>query len=61
MSNWDWFLTIELCLMLAAAVFAIVFSLIRGKRKGRSPSCGAGCANCAMRECCHKAGREVGS
>jgi hypothetical protein len=53
------FLTIGICLVLAAVVFAIVFSLIRDKRKGRSPSCGAGCENCAMHGCCHKA-KEAG-
>lgn len=46
-------LTIGILLVLAAAVFAIVFSLLRDKRKGRS-SCGSGCAHCPMSGKCHK-------
>ena len=45
-------LTIGILLVLAAAVFAIVFSLIREKKKGRS-SCGGGCAHCPMAGECH--------
>ena len=46
-------LTIAILLMLAAAVFAIVFSLIRDRKKGRS-SCGSGCAHCPMAGKCHQ-------
>ena len=55
MFDWikDNLLTIGILLVLGAAVFAIVFSLIREKRKGRS-SCGGGCAHCPMADSCHK-------
>ena len=47
----DWIrenlVTIGILLVLGAAVFAIVFSMIRNKRKGQS-SCGGGCAHCPM-------------
>ena len=46
-------LTIAILLVLAAAVFAIVFSLIRDRKKGRS-SCGSGCAHCPMTGKCHQ-------
>ena len=46
-------LTIGILLVLAAAVFAIVFSLIRDRKKGLS-SCGGGCAHCPMAGSCHK-------
>jgi len=46
-------LTIAILLVLAGAVFAIVFSLIRDKRKGRT-SCGNNCAHCAMAGTCHR-------
>ena len=46
--------TILVVLILAAAVFAIVRSLIRNKKKGKS-SCGCNCAHCAMAgTCCQK-------
>jgi hypothetical protein len=50
-------LTIGILLVLAAAVFAIVFSLIREKKKGRS-SCGGGCAHCPMAGSCHNRAAE---
>jgi hypothetical protein len=55
MFDWirDNLLTIGILLVLAAAVFAIVFSLIRSKKKGRS-SCGGGCAHCPMAGKCHQ-------
>ena len=55
MFDWlkDNILTIGILLILAAAVFAIVFSLIRDKKKGRS-SCGNNCAHCAMAGKCHQ-------
>jgi hypothetical protein len=46
-------LTIAILLVLAAAVFAIVFTMIRSKRKGRS-SCGCNCAHCPMSGKCHQ-------
>jgi hypothetical protein len=46
-------LTIAILLVLAGAVFAIVFSLIRDKRKGRT-SCGNNCAHCAMAGKCRQ-------
>lgn len=46
-------LTIGILLVLAGAVSAVVFSLIRNHKKGRTP-CGCGCKDCAMRGCCHK-------
>ena len=49
----DNLLTIAILLGLAAAVFAIVFSLIRDRKKGRS-SCGSGCAHCPMAGKCHQ-------
>jgi hypothetical protein len=53
----DWIrenlLTIGILLVLAAAVTAIVVSLIRGRKKGRS-SCGSGCAHCPMAGKCHQ-------
>ncbi|MBQ6078180.1 MAG: FeoB-associated Cys-rich membrane protein [Clostridia bacterium] len=54
MFDWigDHLLTIGILLVLAAAVFAIVFSLIREKKKGRS-SCGCSCAHCPMAGKCH--------
>ena len=45
--------TILVVLVLAAAVLAIVRSLIRNKKKGKS-SCGCNCAHCAMAGTCHK-------
>ena len=51
-------LTIGVILVLAAIVFAIVFSMIRDKRKGRS-SCGSGCAHCPMAGKCHQRTAEV--
>jgi hypothetical protein len=53
----DWIrenlLTIGILLVLAAAVSAIIVSLIRSKRKGRS-SCAGGCAHCPMAGKCHQ-------
>ena len=44
--------TILVVLVLAAVVFAIVRSLIRNKKKGKS-TCGCNCAHCAMAGTCH--------
>jgi len=55
MSEWikENLLTIVILIALAAAVSAIVISLIRDRRKGRS-SCGSGCAHCPMAGKCHQ-------
>ncbi len=45
--------TVLVGLALAAIVFAIVRSLIRDKRKGKT-SCGCNCAHCAMAGTCHQ-------
>lgn len=45
--------TIIVCIGLLAAVAASVFSMIRSKRKGKSP-CGCGCTNCSAQGFCHK-------
>lgn len=45
--------TIFICLVLIVIVAAIIRSLIRDKKRGKS-SCGAGCAHCAMSGSCHK-------
>ena len=45
--------TILICLVLLLVVAAIVRSLIRDKKQGKS-SCGAGCAHCAMSGSCHR-------
>ena len=55
MFDWirDNLLTIIILSILAAAIFAIILSLIRDKRKGRT-SCGNNCAHCAMAGKCHQ-------
>ena len=45
--------TIIVCIGLLAAVAASVFSMIRSKKKGKSP-CGCGCTNCSAQGFCHK-------
>ena len=44
--------TILVLLGLLAILGAIVWSMIRKKKRGET-SCGCGCSNCAMRETCH--------
>ncbi|MCI8801251.1 FeoB-associated Cys-rich membrane protein [Acetatifactor muris] len=44
--------TIIISVILIAVVAAIVTSMIRNKKKGKS-SCGCGCANCPMGAACH--------
>ena len=39
--------TIIICAVLVLIVAAIIFKLVRDKRKGKS-SCGCNCAHCAM-------------
>ncbi len=44
--------TIIICTILTAIVEAIIFSLVRNKKKGKS-SCGCGCSTCPMNGTCH--------
>lgn len=44
--------TIVISAVLIIMVAAVVASMVRGKRKGKS-SCGCGCAGCAMNGACH--------
>ena len=44
--------TILICLVLAAAVVGIIVSLVKDKKKGKS-SCGCNCAHCSMAGSCH--------
>lgn len=44
--------TIIICAVLIAIVAAIIVSMVRNKKKGKS-SCGCGCAGCAMSGSCH--------
>ena len=50
--------TIIISAVLVFVVAAILVSMIRGKRKGKS-SCGCGCAGCAMNGACHPAKPET--
>lgn len=45
--------TVLVCAVLAVIVIAIVISMIRQKRNGKS-SCYCGCAGCPMSGECHK-------
>lgn len=45
--------TIIICAVLIAVVSAIIVSMIKNKKKGKS-SCGCGCADCPMNDNCHK-------
>lgn len=45
--------TILISLLLIGVVAAILFSLRRNRRKGKS-TCGCNCAHCAMAGSCHK-------
>lgn len=47
--------TLIVSAILIAAVTAVVLSMIRGRKKGKS-SCGCGCADCALRSSCHSEG-----
>ena len=44
--------TIIICAVLIAVVSAIIVSMIKNKKKGKS-SCGCGCADCPMSGSCH--------
>lgn len=43
--------TIIICAVLIAIVTAIIISMVKNKRRGKSASCG--CANCPMSGDCH--------
>lgn len=47
----DWLIsnlsTIIICLILAAVVGLIIFSMVKDKKKGKS-SCGCNCSDCPM-------------
>lgn len=45
------FSTIVICLILLAVIGAILVSIIRNKKKGKT-SCGCGCDACAAKDCC---------
>ena len=44
--------TIMICVALIAVVAAIIVSMVKNRRKGKS-SCGCGCADCPMSGSCH--------
>ncbi len=50
--------TIIISAVLIFAVAAVIASMVRSKRKGKS-SCGCGCAGCAMNGACHLAEPET--
>ena len=50
--------TIIISAVLVLVVAAIIVSMVRSKRKGKS-SCGCGCAGCAMNGACHPAKPEA--
>ena len=45
--------TIIVCVVLIAVVAAIIFSMVRNRKKGKA-SCGCGCSNCPMSGSCNK-------
>ncbi len=45
--------TILICFVLILIVAAIIFNMVRNKKKGKS-SCGGGCQGCPMSGSCHK-------
>ncbi len=45
--------TIVICLVLAAVVCAVILSLLRAKKQGKT-SCGCGCSGCPSAGICHK-------
>ncbi|PKM71831.1 MAG: FeoB-associated Cys-rich membrane protein [Firmicutes bacterium HGW-Firmicutes-16] len=44
--------TIIISLLLIAAVYGIIVSMLKNKKKGKS-SCGCNCGNCPMSGSCH--------
>ena len=56
---WNWITdnigTILICLVLIAIVTAIIISMVKKKKKGKSVVCSCGnCQGCAMHGSCHK-------
>lgn len=49
--------TILVSAVLIIIVAAVIVSMVRGKKQGKS-SCGCGCAGCAMNGTCHSAKSE---
>ncbi len=49
--------TILISAVLIIMVAAVIVSMVRGKKQGKS-SCGCGCAGCAMNGTCHSAKSE---
>ena len=52
-------LTANLSTLLIAAglllvIAAVIWVLVRDKKKGKSPCCGGHCASCPMGDSCHK-------
>lgn len=45
--------TIAICILLIIIVSAIIRTIYKNKKKGKS-SCGCNCAHCAMAGSCHK-------
>lgn len=45
--------TFIVAVVLVAIIVLIIAKLIRDKKQGKI-SCGCGCANCAMKDKCHK-------
>ena len=43
--------TIIICAILLAAVIAVIVSMVRKKKQGKS-TCGCGCADCPMGDFC---------
>ena len=43
---------ILVCLALGGIVFAIIFSMVRSRKKGKT-SCGCDCGHCALHGSCH--------
>lgn len=44
--------TIMICAVLLAVVAAIIVSMVKNRKKGKS-SCGCGCVDCPMAGACH--------
>ncbi|MGN0548128.1 MAG: FeoB-associated Cys-rich membrane protein [Acutalibacteraceae bacterium] len=45
--------TVIICAVLIIVVAAIIFNMVRNRKKGKS-SCSCGCSNCPMSGSCHK-------
>ena len=46
--------TIIIALIVLAVVFAILYSMHRKRKAGKSPTCGCGCSDCPSAGICHK-------